>query len=279
MFQNEHQIASAIYNYFFGRIADGVIPIDLRAPALIGTVQDDPFDSLVLQEIANSLSGVEVVGAGKLTTPDIVIRDRESGVVIGLEVKKLIQQPNGADPRGLTLDYNSCLPCGTALIRVGSATVDIPCYYLFCLLDNSSTAIVTLVLMHGDFLNYDFNLHKQAKMSNQSEYGHGPYGEGSVRHRAMYTYPNPLNYKIACFHERKVLVTKKLDGENLGLGPWVTHRISRRDIHDNNFIYSVIDKAKDDPSAPPECVEDIFRACKERKPKKRVSAFMPSLEE
>ncbi|MFA8342219.1 MAG: hypothetical protein ACEPO8_04530, partial [Rhodothermaceae bacterium] len=213
MFQNEHQIMDKVYTHFFNKIVSNVIPIDLRAPTLVGTVQDDPFDSYIEKELTEAFPELEVVSSGKLTTPDIIIRDKRSGVIVGIEVKKLIQKSSGSDSRGLTLDYNSCLPCGTALIKVGDATVDIPCYYLFCLLSTDSTSIVTYILMHGDFINYDFNLHKQAKLANQSEYNHGPYGEGSVRHRAMYTYPNPLNYKLTCFHGRKVLVTKKLDGE------------------------------------------------------------------
>lgn len=279
MYQNEHQIIRKIYDHFYSQIDNGVIPINLRAPSLIGTVQDDPFDCLVEQELSTRFPDLEIVSSGKLTTPDIIIRDKKTGVIVGIEVKKLIQKPNGADSRGLTIDYNSCLPCGTALIKVGNATVDIPCYYLFCLLSNDSTSIVTLILMHGDFINYDFNLHKQAKVANITEYNHGPYGEGSVRHRAMYTYPNPLNYKLACFHTHKVLVTKKLDGENLNLSHLVTHEVSRRDIYKNNFLYSIIDNGKDDHSQKPEIIQDIFATCKARTARVRTSASMPMLEE
>ncbi|WP_434938099.1 hypothetical protein ACRWQN_12660 [Shewanella sp. HL-SH8] len=182
MYHNEHQIMKVIYDHFYQKIdKNNVIPINLRAPSLVGTVQDDPFDSLIVEEIKLSFPDLEVVSSGKLTTPDIVIRDKQSGVIVGIEVKKLIQKENGADSRGLTMDYNSCLPCGTALVKVGNITTDVPCYYLYALLSNDSSSIVTFILMHGDFINYDFNLHKQAKVANQSEYGHGPYGEGSVR--------------------------------------------------------------------------------------------------
>ena len=279
MYQNEHQIISKVYDHFYNQVINGVIPINLRAPALVGTVQDDPFDCLVQQELSAAFPDLEVVSSGKLTTPDIVLRDKRTGVIVGIEVKKLIQKENGADSRGLTMDYNSCLPCGTALIKIGDSTVDIPCYYLFCLLSNDSTSIVTFILMHGDFINYDFNLHKQAKVANQSEYNHGPYGEGSVRHRAMYTYPNPLNYKLVCFHGRKVLVTKKLDGENLKLSYLVTDEVTRCDIYKNNFSYSIIDNGKSDHSQKPNLVQDIFFACKKRVPKLRTSSSMPVLEE
>ncbi|MCA6219967.1 hypothetical protein [Photorhabdus antumapuensis] len=41
MYHNEHQIMKAVYDHFYGQINDnGVIPIDLRVPSLIGTVQD-----------------------------------------------------------------------------------------------------------------------------------------------------------------------------------------------------------------------------------------------
>jgi hypothetical protein len=279
MFHNEHQIISGIYDHFFNKIEDGAIPINLQAPSLIGTVQDDPFDCLIEQELTNAFPKLDISSSGKLTTPDIIVRDRETGVIVGIEVKKLIQKANGSDPRGLTLDYNSCLPCGTALIKVGTTTVDIPCYYLFALLSNDSTGIVTFILMHGDFLNYDFNLHKQAKVANQSEYNHGPYGEGSVRHRAMYTYPNPLNWKIQCFHEQKVLVLKKLDCEKLNLEKYVTFDVSRIDIYENNFLYSIIDKAHKSNVAKPEIIDEIFAGCKARKAKKRTSASMPCIPE
>ncbi|GAA5525756.1 hypothetical protein Maes01_02328 [Microbulbifer aestuariivivens] len=279
MYHNEHQIMKSVYDHFFNKIEDGVIPIDLRAPALVGTVQDDPFDCLIEQEIKNAFPDLEVVSSGKLTTPDIIIRDKRTGVIVGIEVKKLIQKPNGADSRGLTMDYNSCLPCGTALIKVGSVTADIPCYYLYALLSNDSTSIVTFILMHGDFINYEFKLHKEAKVANQTEYSHGPYGEGSVRHRAMYTYPNPLNYKLKCFHTRKLLVTKKLDCENLKVEDLVTQEVIREDIYENKFMYCVIDNAAIGSTSEPELIEDIFADCKARKAKQRNSASMPVLSE
>lgn len=279
MYQNEHQIMKDVYDHFYSKIKNGVIPIDLRAPALVGTVQDDPFDCLVEQELINSFPDLEVVSSGALTTPDIVLRDRRTGVIVGIEVKKLIQKAGGADSRGLTMDYNSCLPCGTALIKVGRATVDITCYYLFCLLSQDSKNIVTLILMHGDFINYDFNLHKYAKLANITEYAHGPYGEGSVRRRAMYTYPNPLNHKLSCFHTRKIFVAKRLDADNLDISRLVTHEISRKDIYENNFLYSVVDNGKTNTEDSPQLIEDIFAACKARKARERTTSSMPALDE
>ena len=210
--------------------------------------------------------------SGKLTTPDIIVREKNSGTMLGLEVKKLIQKENGADPRGLTIDFNSCLPCGKTMIRVGGNLVEIPCFYLFALLNPESTGIVTLLLMDGDFLNYDFDLHKQAKVANKSQYGHGPYGEGSVRGRAMYTYPNPLNHKLGFFHLKHLFVIQKVFSDNLSLSGKSTCFIEREDIYGNVFVYSAIDTKGEPGGANSKTFRDIFAACKARKPKARTAS-------
>ena len=276
---NVIEIVVEVYNTFIFMIDDGRIPIDLRPASVVGTVQDDPFDSWVGNKIKKSMPDIEVYHAGKLTTPDIVLRDRSSNTLVGLEVKKLIQQPNGADPRGMTIDYNSCLPCGKALIKVGKDTVEVPCFYLFALLSSDSSSMVTTILMDGDFLNYDFELHKQAKYANQSEYNHGPYGEGSVRHRRMYTYPNPLNYKLSFFHLRHILVFKKHDIAESVQQFNCTDLVIRDDKYDNSFHYLIVDNASSEtiPFEKLPIRADVFKACKERKPRERV-ASMPHLE-
>lgn len=274
-------IVYKIFETFSGKVQDGRLPISLKPPSLVGTVQDDPFDKWVGDEIKDALPSLEVFHAGKLTTPDLILRYKPSNAIIGLEVKKLIQQPNGKDPRGLTIDYNSCLPCGKALIKIGKDTVEIPCFYLFALLSNDSSAMVTSIIMDGDFLNYDFDLHKDAKYANQSEYKHGPYGEGSVRHRRMYTYPNPLNYKLDFFHLRHILVIKKHDLDNLSsISPSCTELIVRDDKFDNSFHYLVVDNTSKSelPLQQLPVRRDIFEECKNRKPKKRT-ASMPQLSE
>ncbi len=276
---NELQIITSIYEHFISQLNEDAIKINLRAKSIVGTVQDDPFDNWIEANIKEALPKLEVIHSGSLTTPDLVIRDKKSGVIIGLEIKKLIAKPNGADPRGLTMDYNSCLPCGSALIKVGEETVVIPCFYLFALLDPDSNSMVTLIIMDGDFLNYDFNLHKKAKFDNISEYGHGPYGEGSVRHRKMYTYPNPLNYKLKFFHLRKILVAKKHDLEKINYTSTATEIIVRDDIYGNSFYYMTVDNDLNNPVENTDdltVLRDVFKDCKERKEKERV-ASMPYL--
>ena len=272
----KNTIIIAIYQYLIGKLDGGTIPVSLRQRTQIGTVQDDPFDDWVREGIREVFPQYDIVPTGPLQTPDIIIHDPQTNLFLSIEVKKLIQQKNGSDPRGLTLDYNSSLPCGTTLIKVGRETVAIPCFYLFALLSPDSSRVVSSILMDGDFLNYDFNLHKDAKLANTSEYRHGPYGEGSVRHRRMYTYPNPLNYKISFFHLRHTLVGKRQDFIANPIGIQATDLIIREDVFQEAFHYLVIDGTRPanqgiDIDLLPTHTH-VFQACKDRVERERVAS-------
>lgn len=276
------EIILNIYRKLIAKRTHQGIPVNLRAKAIVGTVQDDPFDCWVEDEIKSSLpKNFDIYHSGALTTPDLVIRDRKSGLCVGLEIKKLIQQPNGADSRGLTIDYNSCLPCGSTMIKIGNDTVIVPCYYLFALLDYESTHIVSMILLDGDFINYDFDIHKEAKYANYTEYNHGPYGEGSVRHRKMYTYPNPLNYKIHEFYLRLILIAKKNDLASVCDMKHITEEIIREDKYENKFYYYLLDETSTKSNDDLRTLTGIFDACKHRKPKERTAAIptIPPLNE
>ena len=275
----ELEVISTLYQGLISKNTQHGIPVDLRPAQVVGTVQDDPFDCWIEDQLKILLpKNFQVFHAGKLTTPDLIIRDRDTNTIIGLEIKKLIQKNDGNDSRGLTIDYNSCLPCGRAMIKVGKDTVIVPCYYLFALLTPDSSRIITLILMDGDFLNYDFELHKEAKYSNFTEYNHGPYGEGSVRHRKMYTYPNPLNSSLDCFSFRQLLVVKKSLVDNTPLSKFVHEEIIRADKFGNSFYYSLVDLLKPIRRTNNELkiLTDIFQGCKNRKPKERV-AYIPEI--
>lgn len=275
----ELDIVLSLYEGLIATRTKGGIPVGLRPADVVGTVQDDPFDCWVEEQLKQVLpNNYEVFHAGKLTTPDIIIREKQTNTIVGLEIKKLIQKTDGKDPRGLTIDYNSCLPCGRTMVKVGKDTVIVPCYYLFALLNPNSTAIITLIIMDGDFLNYDFELHKEAKYSNFTEYNHGPYGEGSVRHRKMYTYPNPLDSDLSFFSFRQLFVVKRSLIEGSPLNLFVKEEVERTDIYGNSFYYSLIDKTNA-PKAPNEeltILKDIFSSCKKRQPKERV-AYIPEI--
>ena len=280
---NETDIILAIYRALISHNTANGIPVKLRLVSLVGSVQDDPFDCWIEEEIRRTLpDSFEVFHSGQLTTPDLVIRDKNTGLVVGLEIKKLIQNNKGKDPRGMTLDYNSCLPCGKAMVKVGGDTIIVPCYYLFALLSPMSDRIITLIILDGDFINYDFELHKEAKYSNYTEYSHGPYGEGSVRHRKMYTYPNPLNSQLEMFHLHQLLVVKKSSLEMRPEAQNVKEQIIRTDKYGNSFYYSLVDETNSE-NKPKRLVTltNIFDACKQRKPKERVAYIpeIPKLEE
>jgi hypothetical protein len=276
----ELEIIVRIYQKLISKIGKKGIPVNMRVKSLVGTVQDDPFDTWIEAEIKKILpQNFEVFHSGPLTTPDIIIRDKQNGTIVGLEIKKLVQKSNGSDSRGLTIDYNSSLPCGSTLIKAGAETIVIPCFYLFALLDLSSLNIVTLILMDGDFLNYDFDLHKEAKYSNYTEYNHGPYGEGSIRHRKMYTYPNPLNSKISEFHMKQILVAKKADFEKIKDTKSITEQIIRTDKYDNSFYYYLKDETSNAKTSIKtlKTLTGIFDLCKSRIPKVRTSGSIPSI--
>ena len=280
---NETDIILAIYRALISHNTANGIPVKLRPVNLVGSVQDDPFDCWVEEEIKRTLPDTfEVFHSGQLTTPDLIIRDKNTGLIVGLEIKKLIQNNKGKDPRGMTLDYNSCLPCGKAMVKVGGDTIIVPCYYLFALLSPMSDRIITLIILDGDFINYDFELHKEAKYSNYTEYSHGPYGEGSVRHRKMYTYPNPLNSQLEMFHLHQILVVKKSSLDMRPEAQNVKEQIIRTDKYGNSFYYSLVDETNSE-NKPKRLVTltDIFDACKQRKPKERVAYIpeIPKLEE
>lgn len=171
------------------------------------------------------------------------------------------------------MDYNSSLPCGSTMVKIGDDTVIVPCYYLFALLNTENTHIVSLIIMDGDFINYDFELHKESKYANYTEYRHGPYGEGSVRHRRMYTYPNPLNYKIKEFYHRFIFIGKKADVATLVEKERISKQIIRTDIYNNDFYYLLIDEANGDFHGELKTLIDIFSECKERIPKQRTAAI------
>lgn len=280
---NEIDIILTIYRGLISKKnADG-IPVKLRPNRVVGTVQDDPFDCWIEEEIKSTLpDSFEVFHSGQLTTPDLVVRDKKTGVIVGLEIKKLIQNAKGKDPRGMTIDYNSCLPCGKTMVKVGGDTVIVPCFYLFALLSPDSKRILTLIILDGDFINYDFELHKEAKYSNITEYNHGPYGEGSVRHRKMYTYPNPLNSQLVFFHLHQILVVKKIALAKRPEAKEVKEQIVRTDKYNNSFYYVLVDETNHKPKGNKlATLTNIFDACKTRKPKERVAYItdIPKLEE
>ena len=84
---NHIQIIEQVYNELSAKIIQGEIPISLRAPTLVGTVQDDPFDCWVADTIRDALPDIEVFHSGKLTTPDLVLRYKTTNSLLGRHFK------------------------------------------------------------------------------------------------------------------------------------------------------------------------------------------------
>jgi hypothetical protein len=97
----------------------------------------------------------------------------------------------------------------------------------------------------------------------------------------MYTYPNPLNYKLSFFHLRHILVVKQYDLAALATPKTAcTDLIIRDDKYQNSFHYVVIENSTSQllPLDQLPVQRDIFQACKSRRPRPRTVA-MPQLSE
>jgi hypothetical protein len=51
--------------------------------------------------------------------------------------------------------------------------------------------VLSLLLVDGNYINRDYRLHEEHR--NISRGGFGSYGDGRIRDRKMYIFPNPLN--------------------------------------------------------------------------------------
>ena len=269
-------IAKKIFLTLTEIIESGQLPVTIRPLSTTGTVQDDPFDQWFGELLEKHIPEFEVTHSGPLTTPDIIVRDRESREIIGIEVKKIDSDESGKDSRGLTLDYNSCIPCGQMQIKIGGKESRIKTFYFFGLLSFDKKHLISSSLIDGDFLNYDFDLHLQGKYLNTSQYGHGPYGEGSVRGRAMYNYPNPMNVNIPTFHKKHSFIIKdeyiyQMDESSL----YESSKIERKDIKGEVINYT---QYTQEPTQNIENITEIFSACKKRKPRKR-KAYLTEIAE
>lgn len=269
-------IAEKVFIALTSKMENGGLPVSLRPLSTTGTVQDDPFDQWFGELLEEFLPEFEVTHSGPLTTPDIIVRDRVSREVIGIEVKKIDADENGKDSRGLTLDYNSCIPCGQMQIKISGKESRIKTFYYFGLLSFDKNYLISSTLIDGDFLNYDFDLHLQGKYLNTSQYGHGPYGEGSVRGRAMYNYPNPMNVDLSVFHKKHSFIIKNEYIYQMDESPLhESSNIERKDVAGNVINYT---QYINEPTDSIEFVTDIFEACKKRKPRKR-KAYLTEIAE
>lgn len=162
------------------------------------------FQNWIEQQLQPAGYTVEV--QGRNTHPDF--RIVKGGKSEGLEAKSLGNKSHGnrtKTPCRTDVDFNSAIPCGQVHLQ-GQM---IRCYYVFMLYekvpgDPLKLDGVALALLDGDFLNADLTLAQGHK--NTSQGGFGSYGDGFIRTRKMYRFPNPLTHPDLMF--KAVLVTQ-----------------------------------------------------------------------
>lgn len=114
--------------------------------------------------------------------PDVVIT--ENNHIEGYELKS-------AKSRNADVQYNSTPPCGTMLYQ----GIEVKCFYVFADYNLDSTQTQgfgeDLIIVDGDYINSDFGLVEQHSTSYEPC---GSYGDGRIRHRKMYHFPNPLKF-------------------------------------------------------------------------------------
>jgi len=249
---------------------DKKIEVNLRAHRQIGTVQDDPFDEWTYEVLESNKVSERIYRAGRLKSPDITLINDTTNSLLGLEVKKLEADKNGKDPRGLTLDYNSTVPCGRTTVLYNGKLIDIPLYYYFALIQNNR--IISTVFCDGDFLSNDYEFHKDSKISNTSTYGHGSYGEASIRHRKMYLFPNPLNTNLSLFSKKHSLILPievKEIAEKYAKDQGYTTKTCVREANNGKKIEFIIVYTNTDGLPNSNNFQNIFEQCREREPKGR----------
>jgi len=136
-----------------------------------------------------------------LEHPDFVLEHQ--GIRLGIECKSLAASSRFVDtgdgpPCRTTIDFNSTVPCGQenykgkykpyASLRGQPITV----FYALGLYGKieDENRLVAFLLVDGNYINRDYALHRQHR--NLSRGGFGSYGDGRVRERKMYIFPNPL---------------------------------------------------------------------------------------
>lgn len=136
-----------------------------------------------------------------LEHPDLVL-ERE-GVPLGIECKSLaasaqfVETGSGV-PCRTTIDFNSTVPCGQENYK-GKFQPYIPLkgkpmrlFYALGLYGEieDENRVLSFLLVDGNYLNRDYKLHQEHR--NISRGGFGSYGDGRIRERKMYIFPNPL---------------------------------------------------------------------------------------
>jgi len=156
-----------------------------------------------------------------LEHPDLVV-ERE-GVQLGVECKSLEASPEFVEsgrgvPCRTTIDFNSTVPCGQEHYKgkfqryVALKGQPLRIFYALGLYGEveDENRVLSFLLVDGNYINRDYRLHEEHR--NVSRGGFGSYGDGRIRERKMYVFPNPLTDKdllgsVSLIAEKKNLTT------------------------------------------------------------------------
>jgi hypothetical protein len=145
--------------------------------------------------------------------PDIVIV--EPNAIEGYELKS-------ARSRSAGVQYNSTPPCGT--MPHGSGTI--PCFYVFADYQvprgQGHGYLQDLVIVDGDYINNDYSIVLQHGTHYTRDFG--SYGDGRIRHRRMYHFPNPMKDLPAGVYLVSKIVGGQAQFPNIALVQSVTRK-------------------------------------------------------
>lgn len=167
----------------------------------------------------------ENINAHLGTHPDIVIT--ETSYIEGYELKS-------ARSRNAQVQYNSTPPCGT--MSYGNRRIK--GFYVFAdyNLDTSQEVghLQDLVIVDGDFINSDYALVERHRTDYEPC---GSYGDGRIRHRRMYHFPNPMSLL-----ESGILLVSKDSNLEAQFSEFVKlhliNRLDRADVKNVFYVYA-----------------------------------------
>ena len=122
---------------------------------------------------------------------------------MGIECKSLeashqFVETGGRVPCRTTIDFNSTVPCGQENYKgkferyTPLRGQPIPIFYALGLYGKieEENRVLSVLLVNGNYINRDYSLHQAHQ--NISRGGFGSYGDGRIRERKMYIFPNPM---------------------------------------------------------------------------------------
>ncbi len=153
-------------------------------------------------EIASPIRRFDLVlWQSLLEHPDLVVE--HEGTHLGVECKSLMASARYTEsgtgtPCRTTIDFNSTVPCGEEDYKGKFERYreqrgrPMRTFYALGLYGEiaGEHRLLSFLLVDGHYINRDYRLHRQHR--NVSRGGFGSYGDGRVRERKMYIFPNPL---------------------------------------------------------------------------------------